>query len=220
MIHTKKELVAMVNLALVGELDPTSADLLEADDALFFWMMYGIGAAVMLGMLSKDGGRAMQVNANKRFDGLCSDYKNSKQLFETVVESWGKYSLSVTEVSRAIKERDGIKTVEALMAALDAVTQDNVFLKLFVEAKNNPAFKKDCQEAIFQHENELTEKFGERIRSEDYFHMLDGFFAANIRNRMGEWYKGFGEEPVTDLEKADDTQAVMNGLGTMYAAKR
>lgn len=220
MLHTKKELVAMVNMALTGRLDPTNADHLEADDALFFWTMYGIGAAVILGLLSKEGGKTLQVAMNKKYDRLCGDYKSGKLLHDSVVRSWGKHSLCVTNVSRAIKMRDGAGTVEALMEALDAVTGDNVYFKIFKEATGDPDYKKKCQEAIFAHEKELTEKYGDDIRSEDYFHMLDDFFAANVRNRMGEWYEDFGEEPVTKLEKAEDQKAAADSVRWMYRARR
>ena len=66
----------------------------------------------------------------------------------------------------------------------------------------------------------MAEKFGEDIRSEDYFHMLEGFFAANVDNRMSEWYRDFGAEPVTDLEKAEDQQAAAESVKVMYGARR
>ena len=220
MLYTKKELVGMCNKALRSQLDLSITDQFEPDDALFFWMMYGIGASTMLGFLSKEGGKKRQIEANRIYDRIGRDFKSRCAVHQSIVEAWGNFSISITEVSRAIQDHDGTRTVEALIAALDAVTKYNVLLALFKEATVNENFKKDCQEAIFSHEKELTDRFGEDIRSEDYFHMLEAFFAANVENKMGEWYKDFGKEALTELEKAEDQQAAADSVRVMYGARR
>ena len=89
----KSDLIRMANLALMGQIEPSSTESLEDDDALFFWMMYSIGSAVAAGMLSKECGRAAVINANKRF--VPSPKKQTKNLREKPNEKNDKYNIKL-----------------------------------------------------------------------------------------------------------------------------
>lgn len=218
----KSDLIRMANLALMGQIEPSSTESLEDDDALFFWMMYSIGSAVAAGMLSKEGGRAAVINANKRFDRLCAKFGWGRRIQLELIEDRLRYSITCSEVSRELRreEPDALRVMEALMKALDCLTRDHVYLTMFMEACRNEKFKKDCQNAVFENGDKLCEQFDGKIHPEDYFHMLEDFYSMTVKDGAAAWYLEFGERaPVPEWDKQEDTKQLRDSIRKMYEVR-
>ena len=209
MHHRKSDIIKMANLALVGQISPSQAEILEFDDALYFWMMFSVGSAIMSGGLSPKTGKRVQYKVNHMFDRVCLKFKQAGAIQRKVIENRQKYSVICSDVSRELNSEkpDGGKLVEALLRALDALTGDDVFLKLYVDACRDKEFMKNCQAAVIKNDDLLTKQFGQDIRSEDYFHILSDFYSLMVKENIAEAYKDFGELVVTELEKGNTREA-------------
>lgn len=222
MQHKKSEIRRMANLALMGQIEPSSVESLEDDDALFFWMMYNIGGAVAAGMLSKEGGRAAAINANRRFKRICSKFRWGRRVQYELIKDRIQYSTQCSEVSRELhrKEPDALRVMEALMKALDCLTRNHVYLSMFKEACQNEQFKKDCQNAVFENGDKLCEQFDGKIHPEDYFHMLEDFYRLTVEDGAAAWYLEFGERAKDpDWDKHEDTKQLRNSIKKMYEVR-
>ena len=222
MLLSKSELIRMANLALMGQIELLSTESLEDDDALFFWMMYNIGGAVAAGMLSKEGGRAAVISANRRFDRLCAKFGWGRRMQQEVINDRLLYSVTCDEVSRELQkeEPDALRVMEALIKALDCLTRNHVYLSMFKEACQNEQFKKDCQNAVLDNSDKLCEQFVGKIHPEDYFHMLEDFYKTTVKDGAAGWYLEFGERsPVPDWDKHEDTKQLRNSIKKMYEVR-
>lgn len=218
MLHSKKDLVKMVNLGLLGQISPMQVEGLDADDALFFWMMYSVGSCVMSGALSKESANKIMLKVNGQFDRLSRKFKWGLVLQAQLTERRRKFCMSCSRVSMALNsaEPNAEKIIKELVTALDLLTGDDVFLKLLEKALGNENFKKDCQQAVIAHGDELCERFKGDIKSEDYFHLLEGFYKACVEDGLARCYENFGEQPDFKPEKTDKPVETAESIRAMY----
>ena len=218
MLHSKKEIIKMVNLGLLGQISPMQVEGLDADDALFFWMMYSVGSCVMSGTLSKESANKLMLKVNSRFDRLCGCFKWGLVLHKRLTERRRKFCISCSRVSMELNsgQPDAEKVLRALTQALDLLTGDDVYLRLLEQALVNEDFKKDCQQAVIANGDELCERFKGDIKSEDYFHLLEGFYKACVEDGLARCYENFGEQPDFKPEKTDKPGETADNIKDMY----
>lgn len=218
MLHSKKDLVKMVNLGLLGQISPMQVEGLDADDALFFWMMYSVGSCVMSGALSKESANKIMLKVNGQFDRLSRKFKWGLVLQAQLTERRRKFCMSCSRVSMALNsaEPNAEKIIKELVTALDLLTGDDVYLRLLEQALVNEDFKKDCQQAVIANGDELCERFKGDIKSEDYFHLLEGFYKACVEDGLARCYENFGEQPDFKPEKTDKPVETAESIRAMY----
>lgn len=223
MLHRKRSIIKMVKLALKGEINPSHTESLDADDALYFWMMYSVGSSVAAGMLSRDGGKRMTLKANSVYDRLCRKLMWSARIYDEALKDRMKYSVVCSEIGRELRsdKPDAEKLLQKLIYALDCLTGSHVYLPMLKEACQNEEFKKECQKAIIAHGDELTHRFGEDIKPENYMHMLEDFYAMTVKDGAAERYKDFGVEPEEEpFEKFEGTSELIDSMERLYGTKR
>lgn len=218
MLHSKKEIIKMVNLGLLGQISPMQVEGLDADDALFFWMMYSVGSCVMSGALSKESANKIMLKVNGQFDRLSRKFKWGLVLQAQLTERRRKFCISCSRVSMALNsgQPNAEKVLRALTQALDLLTGDDVYLRLLEQALVNEDFKKDCQQAVIANGDELCERFKGDIKSEDYFHLLEGFYKACVEDGLARCYENFGEQPDFKPEKTDKPVETAESIRAMY----
>lgn len=219
---TKKQLIRMSRAALDGEIDPSSAEKLEADDFLYFLTMFSVGSCVRVGTISRETGARFALKANQMYDLLSSRLQSLKAVIKKRINDRRTYGTVCTEVSRELNKDkpDAEKLIKSLCAALDKLTGDDVYLDMLCAALKNPDFLRDCQQAIINHENDLEIRFGGVIEPENYIHMLYKFYDANVRDGIAEWFKDFGIEPPPIFEKADNPRESVKRILNTYEKRR
>lgn len=219
---TKKQLIRMSRAALDGEVDPSHATILEADDFLYFLMMFSVGSCVRVGTISRETGAKFALKANQMYDLLSSRLQSLKAVIKKRINDRRAYGTVCTEVSRELNKDkpDAEKLIKSLCAALDKLTGDDVYLDMLCAALKNPDFLRDCQQAVIKHENDLEIRFGGAIEPENYMHMLYKFYDANVRDGIAEWFKDFGIEPPPMFEKADDPRKSVRSILEAYETRR
>ena len=222
MLHSKKEIIKMVNLGLLGQISPMQVEGLDADDALFFWMMYSVGSCVMSGTLSKESANKIMLKVNGQFDRLSRKFKWGLVLQAQLTERRRKFCISCSRVSMALNsgQPNAEKVLRALTQALDLLTGDDVYLRLLEQALVNEDFKKDCQQAVIAHGDELCERFKGEINSEDYFHLLEDFYSTCVKDGLAGCYEDFGEQPGLKFEKTDKPGETADNIKDMYELRK
>ena len=157
MHRTKKELIGLANSALISGIDAVgiqTIDSLEVDEELFFWFMFNVGGARLTGHLSKDRGRHAQQRANHHFDRFAVKIKLLCDCYNNVIDNWRKCSLKISEFSKELnsEDPDGEAALIALVEAFDALTNDNVYIKMIHRVMKDPEFKKKFVDTLIKNQ--------------------------------------------------------------------
>ena len=219
--HSRKEIRALVNAVLTG--DAGSDELLklgdyDIDETWYFWVMYGIGSAVVTGTLSKQTARGEQNKAGEKFRGMAVQLFFWRKIRSEKIKGLRTYSVAVSKADRLLRARDAEGFLFALMDAFSDVLGESVHAEMFRKAFEDSDFKKKCIDTLIDNEEYFTERFKGAIGYETYLPLLEKFFAGCRDDGSAELFAGFGDDAGdVGLDKFDEREEFEKFAGNSKA---